>query len=70
MVLAIHPGEVTTDMQTSVNLAWEVQGIISPQESISKMLGVIARKGKGGVEVAERAGFATFWDWEGRVYPW
>jgi hypothetical protein len=69
-VLAIHPGEVTTDMQTSVSLAWEVQGIISPEESIGKMLKLIEKKGMGGPELEGDRGKATFWDWEGRVYLW
>ena len=70
MVLAIHPGEVTTDMASNVSVDWEVEGIISPEESIEKMLRVIERKGMGGVEMEEDRAKATFWDWEGRAYPW
>lgn len=80
VVLALHPGEVTTDM-ANVALDWEVEGIISPQESISCMLKVIAEKGLGGVDEGgvvsarnegrkEEDGAATFWTWEGKRYPW
>jgi NAD(P)-dependent dehydrogenase (short-subunit alcohol dehydrogenase family) len=77
-VLALHPGEVTTDMAANVNLDWDIDGIISPKESISCMLKVIAEKGKGGVDEGGRMtsggkleeGAATFWTWEGRRHPW
>jgi NAD(P)-dependent dehydrogenase (short-subunit alcohol dehydrogenase family) len=80
VVLALHPGEVTTDM-ASVNLDWDVDGIISPKESIECMLKVIAEKGFGGVDEGGRVsaasegrkqedGAATFWTWEGKRYPW
>lgn len=80
-MLAIHPGEVSTDMAASVNLEWEVEGIISPRESIEGMLRVIGEKGWGGVDEGgrrsiegegrkEEEGAATFWTWEGRRYPW
>ncbi|PVH82780.1 NAD(P)-binding protein [Cadophora sp. DSE1049] len=75
VVLALHPGEVSTDM-ANVALDWEVEGIISPQESISCMLKVIEEKGFGGkdeggvVSAGEQGrrqeeGAATFWTWEG-----
>jgi NAD(P)-dependent dehydrogenase (short-subunit alcohol dehydrogenase family) len=72
VVLALYPGEVATDVASSVDLAWEVEGIITPEESVRKMLRVIHEKGKGGVDErgGERSGVATFWDWEGRAYPW
>jgi NAD(P)-dependent dehydrogenase (short-subunit alcohol dehydrogenase family) len=72
VVLALHPGEVATDMASSVDLAWEVEGIITPEESVRKMLRVIHEKGKGGRDErgGEAVGVATFWDWEGRSYPW
>lgn len=80
-VLAIHPGEVSTDMASNVNLDWEVEGVISPKESIECMLKVISEKGSGGIdeggltsrtlETREKdEGEATFWDWLGREYPW
>jgi NAD(P)-dependent dehydrogenase (short-subunit alcohol dehydrogenase family) len=78
VVLALHPGEVTTDMAANVSLDWDVEGIISPRESIGCMLKVIAEKGKGGIDEGGRVssggrqeeGAATFWTWEGRRYPW
>ncbi|KAG4436793.1 hypothetical protein IFR05_007727 [Cadophora sp. M221] len=79
VVLAVHPGEVSTDM-ANVAVDWEIEGIISPQESVKCMLKVIAEKGYGGVdeggvstareEGKEEDGAATFWTWEGRRYPW
>jgi hypothetical protein len=76
-VLAVHPGEVTTDMAANVSVDWDVEGIVSPQESISCMLKVIASKGKGGDDEGgkvtapkEEDGAATFWTWEGKMYPW
>lgn len=68
VILAIHPGEVNTDMAANVELAWEAEGTITPEESVEKMLKVVDRKGKGGSERVK--GMATFWDWEGREYPW
>ncbi|KAL3483257.1 NAD(P)-binding protein [Aspergillus germanicus] len=61
VVLAMHPGEVETDM-ANVPLGWEVEGIIQPQESVEGMLRVIAEKGE------EDSG--TFWCWDGRSHPW
>ncbi len=79
--MAIHPGEVTTDMAANVNVDWDVEGIITPQESIRCMLRVIKEKGFGGVDEGGRLamdkmggrteeGAANFWTWEGRRYPW
>ncbi|KAL2061005.1 hypothetical protein VTL71DRAFT_9057 [Oculimacula yallundae] len=78
--LALHPGEVSTDM-ANVALDWEVEGIITPEESIKGMLKVIAEKGFGGVDEGGvrsareegrkvEEGEATFWTWEGKRYPW
>lgn len=80
VVLALHPGEVSTDM-ANVDLDWEVEGIITPQESIKCMLKVVGEKGWGGVDeggkmtiekkrTKEDEGAATFWTWEGKSYPW
>ena len=80
-MLAIHPGEVSTDMAASVSLDWDVEGIISPKESIECMLKVIEEKGSGGLDEGgeksaagegrkEDDGAATFWTWEGKRYPW
>ncbi|KAH7031365.1 uncharacterized protein B0I36DRAFT_323774 [Microdochium trichocladiopsis] len=60
-VLALHPGEVQTDM-ANVQLGWQVQGQITPAESVSGMMKVIAAKG------VEDSG--TFWCWDGRSHPW
>ncbi|KIW86108.1 hypothetical protein Z517_01502 [Fonsecaea pedrosoi CBS 271.37] len=57
-VLAMHPGEVQTDM-ANIDLDWDVEGIITPEESVTKMLKVIREKGK------DDSG--TFWCWDGRV---
>lgn len=57
-VLALHPGEVATDM-ADVELDWEVEGIIQPDESVREMLKVIASKGP--------RDSGTFWCWDGRV---
>ncbi|KAI1258493.1 NAD(P)-binding protein [Xylariaceae sp. FL1019] len=61
VVLALHPGEVATDM-ADVELGWEVKGSISAKESVSGMLQVISEKGT--------AGIASFWCWDGRSHPW
>ncbi|KIX04317.1 uncharacterized protein Z518_05184 [Rhinocladiella mackenziei CBS 650.93] len=60
-VLAMHPGEVQTDM-ANIDLDWEVEGIISPSESVTKMLMVIGEK--------DRNDSGTFWCWNGREHPW
>jgi hypothetical protein len=57
-VLALHPGEVATDM-ADVELDWEVEGIIQPDESVQEMLKVIESKGP--------RDSGTFWCWDGRV---
>jgi hypothetical protein len=51
------------DMASHVtDLDWDVEGIISPEESVTKMLQVFAQKGK------DDSG--TFWCWDGRQHPW
>jgi len=60
-VLAIHPGEVSTDM-ANIDVDWEVEGILTPQESVEKMLSVIIGK------TSKDSG--TFWTWEGKEHPW
>ncbi|KAH6673847.1 short-chain dehydrogenase [Halenospora varia] len=77
VVLALHPGEVTTDMAANADISWEVPSI-GAEESISGMLRVIGEKGRGGVDEGGRKrgggeveeGAATFWTWDGRKYPW
>ncbi|KAI1127593.1 NAD(P)-binding protein [Nemania abortiva] len=61
VILALHPGEVQTDM-ADIELGWEVKGSISPSESVSGMLKVIAEKGENDT--------GTFWCWDGRSHPW
>jgi NAD(P)-dependent dehydrogenase (short-subunit alcohol dehydrogenase family) len=58
IILAMHPGEVATDM-ANVQLPWEVQGIITPEESVAKMIQVITSKG------IQHSG--TFWTYENKV---
>ncbi|TVY24375.1 putative oxidoreductase [Lachnellula hyalina] len=80
VVLALHPGEVSTDMVADINLGWEVKGVIGVRESVSGCLGVIGEKGFGGVDEGgwssveegreDEEGAATFWTWDGRRYPW
>ena len=45
----------------NVQLSWEVQGIISPEVSVSSMISVIESKG------IQHSG--TFWTWENKVSP-
>jgi hypothetical protein len=58
IILCMHPGEVATDM-ANVQLPWEVQGIITPEESVMKMIAVIKSKG------IQHSG--TFWTYENKV---
>lgn len=70
VVLALHPGEVMTDM-SNIEVDWFVEGVITPKQSVEGMLEVIAKKGK---HISEHdtanKGKATFWTWEGKEYPW
>jgi len=43
----------------NIDVEWDVEGIISPEESVTKMLEVIEQKGKRDT--------GTFWCWDGRV---
>ena len=60
-VLAMHPGEVSTDM-ANVDLGWEVEGVISAEESVKCMLDVLGRR--------EKDDSGTFWRWDGKQHPW
>ncbi|KAJ5148633.1 hypothetical protein N7448_000211 [Penicillium atrosanguineum] len=60
-ILAMHPGEVQTDM-ANVELGWEVDGMIDPPESVEGMLKVIKEK--------DEKDNGTFWCWDGRIHPW
>ncbi|GAT25000.1 short-chain dehydrogenase [Aspergillus luchuensis] len=57
-VLALHPGEVETDM-ANVELDWVVEGVIQPRESVEGMLRVVEERGEGDN--------GTFWCWDGRI---
>jgi hypothetical protein len=46
----------------NIPVEWEVEGILTPQESVEGMLRVIPMKG------LDDSG--TFWTWEGNVHPW
>lgn len=43
----------------NIRVPWEVQGIITPEESVRKMIDVIQSKG------IQHSG--TFWTWEDKV---
>ncbi|KAJ5664960.1 uncharacterized protein N7477_007408 [Penicillium maclennaniae] len=60
-ILAMHPGEVQTDM-ANIELGWEVEGTIEPSESVESMLKVIGEK--------DEKDNGTFWCWDGRSHPW
>lgn len=60
-IIAIHPGEVATDM-ANVSLGWEVEGIINADESVAGMLRVVEQK-----TILDTG---TFWTWEGNRHPW
>ncbi|MCJ1311664.1 hypothetical protein MMC25_005337 [Agyrium rufum] len=57
-ILAIHPGEVSTDM-ADIEVGWQVDGIISASESVAGILRVVTSKS------IEQSG--TFWTWEDKV---
>lgn len=57
-ILALHPGEVKTDM-ANVDLGWEVEGQMTPTESVSACLKVIETKSLNDSD--------TFWTWENEV---
>ncbi|KAL9087914.1 MAG: hypothetical protein Q9165_006476 [Trypethelium subeluteriae] len=61
IILAMHPGEVATEM-TNIDIAWQVEGIITPEQSVASMINVIQSKG------IQHSG--TFWTWEDKLYPW
>jgi hypothetical protein len=57
-VIAMHPGEVSTDM-ANVELGWEVEGVITAEESVRDMLRVL-----DGLKSRDSG---TFWRWDGKV---
>ncbi|KAF5564851.1 protoporphyrinogen oxidase [Fusarium napiforme] len=58
-VLALHPGEVHTDMNSGEVGSWDVGTLLEPDESVSGMLRVISEKNHNDT--------GTFWCWDGRV---
>ena len=58
VVWALHPGEVITDM-TDIRIDWEVEGEMTPKESVTHCLKVIEDRGP------DDSG--TFWTWENKV---
>jgi NAD(P)-dependent dehydrogenase (short-subunit alcohol dehydrogenase family) len=58
IILCMHPGEVATDM-SNLQRPWEIHGIITPEESVMKMIEVIKSKG------IQHSG--TFWTYENKV---
>lgn len=60
-VLAMHPGEVSTDM-ANVELGWEVEGVITAEQSVRAMLDVLHDK--------KSSQSGTFWRWDGTQHPW
>ncbi|KAF4502259.1 protoporphyrinogen oxidase [Fusarium agapanthi] len=61
-VLALHPGEVHTDMNSGEVGTWDVGTLLESDESVSGMLKVIDEKSYNDT--------GTFWCWDGRAYPW
>ncbi|KAJ5620287.1 hypothetical protein N7510_004271 [Penicillium lagena] len=57
-ILAMHPGEVQTDM-ANIEVDWEVEGMIQADESVKDMLKVIGEKNENDS--------GTFWCWNGKV---
>ena len=80
VVLAIHPGEVRTDMATRIEVPWVVEGQMEVEESVNGVLEVIEKVGWGGDDECGRVSGrtdgergekgATFWDWNGERHPW
>lgn len=60
IVIALHPGEVSTDMAKNVSLEWEVEGQMRPTESVAACISVIDSKKTGDS--------GTFWTWEDKVH--
>lgn len=75
IILAMHPGEVATYVSYSnechiegltpssdmsnINVPWTVEGVITPEQSVSCMIDVIQSKG------IQHSG--TFWTWRNEV---
>ncbi|QKX54517.1 uncharacterized protein TRUGW13939_01604 [Talaromyces rugulosus] len=62
IILALHPGEVATDMG-KIDISWDIDGgQIAAEDSVNGMVQVIQSK------TIEHTG--TFWTWENKNYPW
>ncbi|WPH03334.1 NAD(P)-binding protein [Acrodontium crateriforme] len=61
VILALHPGEVKTDL-ANLNLEWEVEGQMMPEESVASCIKIIENRNQ------DDSG--TFWTWENKRYPW
>ncbi len=46
----------------NISVAWDLDGIISAEESVSKMLTVVESK-----DIRDTG---TFWQWDGQRHPW
>lgn len=57
-ILALHPGEVKTDM-ANIDLGWDVEGQMTPTESVFACIKVIESKSTQDT--------GTFWTWENKV---
>lgn len=58
-ILLLHPGEVATDMANIEGLGFEVEGQMTPKESVSACITTIESKGA--------ADSGTFWTWKNEV---
>lgn len=58
VILALHPGEVKTDM-ADVELGWTVEGQMTPEESVAACIKTIESKGEHDS--------GTFWTWDDKV---
>lgn len=59
-IIAVHPGEVETDMTSGVEINWEIEAkILSVEESVTACIKTIESKGLGDS--------GTFWTWEDKV---
>ncbi|KAE9967180.1 hypothetical protein EG328_008385 [Venturia inaequalis] len=59
IILAMHPGEVATRDMANIDIPWEVDGMMTPEQSVSAMFPVIQSK------KIQHSG--TFWTWENKV---
>lgn len=60
-ILALHPGEVQTDM-ADIDLPYQVDGVIGPDESAAAIVEVLKDK--------DEKSSGGFWRWDGREHSW